>query len=616
MRIVQLLSQTHLTGAEAHAVTLVEGLIAKGHHVVLISDRIHLATRAGFVSRPIHAAKGLFARRREVAWLRDYILKEKIDLVHAHSRAAVRIAYRATRDTPAALVSTIHGRQHFSWGKRLRDHYGERVIAVCEALKNHLVTDFHMRPSRIRVLGNPIDRVTVPFLGHGVSQKGNCYPWLLVTRWTGPKGERAVELLQSVILPLLEKHPGLLFDWAGTPPEIGSAAESVLKTCQDRFPTRFRALGFIDPLEDKFPEYALVLGAGRVALAATGAGIPCFAFGEAETCGVIRTSNLSAALASNFGDISPTTANEPLNLELTRRDLSGFLENERPTEEELNQIAMRVRDRSETAIVVHDVLEIYSSARLIKHHPRPIPVLMYHQVTDAEIETPHRIFVTAATFQKHLQTFRKHGRQTLTFLDLLDFKEGRRPWAEFPKHPLILTFDDGYENNLRLAMPLLKEYGFRAIIYLLADSALAKNTWDEGASPQVPLLTPKQRKELANSGVFEIGSHGFRHQRLPGMTEVEARSELHDSRKQLEAELGVKIPSFAFTYGDIDEHSAEQARRAGYAYALNTDRGGIHLEEDPHAIFRVNVFPEDGPGQILKKASWWYRWRYYWKRGK
>ncbi|MBX2986369.1 MAG: polysaccharide deacetylase family protein [Bdellovibrionaceae bacterium] len=611
MKIVQLLSQTHLTGAEAHAAVLAEGLRAQGHEVTLISDRWHLPTSIPFVSRPVHQARG-WRRWREAWWLRRYLRAEKIDIVHAHSRAAVRIAWWATRGLPTALVSTVHGRQHFSWGKRLFDTYGERVIAVCGALKKHLLEDFHVRDSRVRVLGNPL---VLPSADSVRAQASSPRRWLFVTRWTGPKGERAREFL-NLLPEWMDNHPDLEMHLAGSPPEPRTPAARQWGDLQARYGPRLRHLGFVDQVEGIFPSYGLIVGGGRIALAAAALGKACFAFGEASTCGLLRPANLPSALFSNFGDIEPQAQDTPLRADLARREIEEFLRGQEPAPEDLALIAERVRREVEAETVVKDIVSIYQSARLLKRHPRPIPVLMYHQVTESPIDTPHRIFVTRETFRRHLWALRRRGRVALTFQDLLDFKQGRRPLSEFPRRPVILTFDDGYLNNLTLAAPLLKEFGFRAVIFLLADASLRANTWDQGAAPQVPLMTAPERRALFDTGVFEIGSHGFHHRRLPEMRDEEALHELRESARRLREEFGVKIPSFAFTYGDIDERSADLARRAGYDYAVNTDRGAVLLEEDPHAVFRINVFPEDGPAAITKKTSWWYRWRYYFKRGR
>src|SRR5690606_15080536 len=104
--------------------------------------------------------------------------------------------------------------------------------------------------------------------------------------------------------------------------------------------------------------------------------------------------------------------------------------------------------------------------------------LMYHKVPDINIESRHRIFVNKDNFEKHLQFYKSQGFTTLHFSELAEYWSLKRDPSTFPKKPLILTFDDGYIDNLKNAGPLLQKYGFKAVIYLLADNEVRYNYWD------------------------------------------------------------------------------------------------------------------------------------------
>lgn len=605
MRIVHLLSQTHLTGAEVHALTLAAEMSVPEDRVWVISDALHAPTSAEFIARPIHGARG-WRRWREILFLRRLIREHDIDVVHAHSRAAVRVAWWATRGTPAALVSTIHGRQPPSPGKRLFDFYGERVIAVCAELKKQLLRELGLRDERIRVLGNP-----VPLSERPVT-RDPAKPWLLATRWTGPKGERAREFLRQVALPALRADASRTLVIAAPDPTTQPELAKDWELWKREFGPRLVSLGTVGQLEKNLSPYSLVFGGGRVAIAALLEGLPVIAFGEAGTCGWVSIENYERARASNFGDMIDEAVSRPLEAVRIRADLPRA---QAADPDQLLALRERARADFEAARVTREVRAIYQSAVALRRHPRPIPVLMYHQVTPEPLQTPHRIFVTRERFREHLALFLRTGHTTLTFGELLAFKEGRRPWSEFPRKPLILTFDDGYRNNLEHAAPLLYEHGMKAVIFLLCDPGLNHNSWDAGEVPESPLLSPDERQRLRATGVFEIASHGFSHKKMTEMSDAEARHELAASKSHLEHEFRQPVHAFAFTYGAVDERGPELAREAGYAYALNTDRGALRLEDDPHRVFRINVFPEDSGARLRKKISWWYRYRYRWTRG-
>ena len=181
---------------------------------------------------------------------------------------------------------------------------------------------------------------------------------------------------------------------------------------------------------------------------------------------------------------------------------------------------------------------------------------------------------------------------------------------------MVLTFDDGYRDNLETASPLLKKYGFRAQLFLLADTNINSNVWDaDGSEPAHEIMSSAERQAWKASA-YEIGSHGFRHQKITEFSLEEAQKEISNSKLALEDEFKVPVQSFAFTYGITRLEGAEMAQRAGYEYALNTDTGGMLIEEDPYSIFRVNIFPNETTSSLRKKTAKWYRRYYKFKRKK
>ena len=235
---------------------------------------------------------------------------------------------------------------------------------------------------------------------------------------------------------------------------------------------------------------------------------------------------------------------------------------------------------------------------------------MYHQIVEPGFTSPHKIYVTEHRFDEHMSYLKSAGFQSITFKDLLDFKSN--PDRPFPKRPVIVSFDDGYENNYLKALPILKKNGMRAVFYLLTNPH-SYNYWDaDSNAPQLKLMTPDQRKALAQD--MEIGSHGFDHKKLSTMTEAQAIHEFEESKKLLEAEFETSILSYAYTYGDRSDRDIQLAKRAGYPFAVNTTRGVLHFADNPHNLFRVSMFPTDTVSDLKRKTRSWYRRYYYFKR--
>lgn len=611
MRVLMLLSQTEITGAEVYALQVAEELQKRGHRLFFISDTLTVKTDIPYFSRPIHP-RGLWNRVSNIFFLRHFIKHHKIDLIHAHSRAAVRVASWACLGTKTALVSTVHGRQHFSWSKRVVNLYGQHIIAICENIKNHLIKDFDVAKRFITVIGNPLTEKNLPFVEKLPHQKKIA----LVGRTSGPKGLQSQFLIKEILPRLLMKFPDLKVDLLGGPLEnFKDDTRQLIQDLNRKYPGCFQHRS-PPHLEEAIENYDLVFGAGRIAIAALMRGVPLWAIGENSSLGLATARNFIEMCRSNFGDIGCKAQKEPLQEEKIYHELLDFFAAPPPELISRKQLqSMAIKEFGQRSILDR-IEKIYKAAVFRQHCPRFLPILMYHQVTEDTLQTPHRIFITSENFEKQLASFQSWGFQSLTFSEINDFMEGRKPWVDFPRKALMLTFDDGYRNNLTHALPLLKKYNFKAVIYLLANHHLQSNTWDVGEVPETPLLSPAERQELASSGYFEVGSHGLEHRRLPEMGFHEAERQLEESKIFLEKEFGQKVISYAFTYGDRRDDLADLAFRIGYQFILNTDQGGFHLSAPTTSIFRVPIFPEDQGAKLRRKLQPWYRRYFYWTRKK
>ncbi len=91
---------------------------------------------------------------------------------------------------------------------------------------------------------------------------------------------------------------------------------------------------------------------------------------------------------------------------------------------------------------------------------RGLPILMYHHVDPTRKDA---LTVTAEQFAAQLRFLATAGYQSITCRDVVDHLEHG---TALPARPVLLTFDDGYVNNLEYAYPLLVEHGFKATIFL------------------------------------------------------------------------------------------------------------------------------------------------------
>ncbi len=602
MNILHVLSQFEVTGAEAYAATLVEQQAARGHRLFVVSDTLTLPFRATCLNIPI-GRRSYLRRLANIRWLVRFIRQNDIHLVHAHSRAASWVCFFATRRTRTPFISTVHGRQHIHPSSTTFNIYGRNILAVCPSIEEHLVADLGIPDKYITAVPNGFSprlwkkqspnatkRKT-----YGVSEKTTV--WAFIGRLTGPKGDVARFLLNQVIPPLQKLKKFTFFIIGGTkiPPDIPQLVEKINSSGERRSVV---LMGYQENISDFLSAADLVFGSGRVAIEALLLGKPVVACGESQYIGLVNEENVDLAIHTNFGD-----AGKPLPVQppLVLSELQSFLK--RPSRP-APSLVRRIRLHYNIEAVEDSIQRSYERARVETLSPSVIPVLLYHRVIPQPLHGRlSGLAVTVEQFERQLRALRRGGFTTITFSDYAAFARGER---SLPKRPVILTFDDGYEDNYTFAFPLLQRYTMRAVIYLVADWSRRTNFWDHD-QPQVPLLQPAQIREMARAGI-EFGSHTLTHPRLPSLARDRARKEISVSKARIEDLLGAQVLSFAYPYAVYSEQTKELVAEAGYRYAVAGDNGPSVFYEDMLEIRRVQVFPWTGTFGFWKKTRAWYHW--------
>lgn len=603
MNIAHLLSQNQLTGAEVYACQLISEQISSQHKVLQISNGFFFPSLAEQIQLDVETQNGI------QFWISVFKFKKilktyQIHVVHSHSRAAAKLAYWATLKTQIAHVSTIHGRQHVSFSKKLINHYGQYQIPVCENIQKQLVHEFKYPKNKVKLLRNGVDLKKFFFKKSELNKPVQILRIAIIGRLSGPKKDRTLNFIKALGQIQNRLFSQYIIDI------IGSEKTDLSFTLPSHIQINFTP--HVELKAEFYQKYDLIVGSGRVCVESTLSGVACIAFGEAAYHGLIRQSNYKTFLESNFGDITNQSFGSPTVTSLEIETALHELNKLQPSE--LETIALAAEDEFSLKKINSKITKIYEMSYLNKIYSKWIPILMYHKIPNQDLDSVHKIFVNQSRFEKHLRFFKFMGFETLNFTDLQEFAQAKKPAHLFPNKPLILTFDDGYEDNLKNADHLLKKYKLNAQIFLLADATITHNNWDEKNTDKADKIVALNKRKEWSTSAFAIGSHGCKHERLTEMTDQDALQELIQSKQSLTDEFKKNVNVFAFTYGDIDHRSACLAETAGYDFAVNTDRGGLFLTDEPYSIFRVNIFPHETYFSLWKKTSSWYRQYYHNKR--
>jgi peptidoglycan/xylan/chitin deacetylase (PgdA/CDA1 family) len=225
-------------------------------------------------------------------------------------------------------------------------------------------------------------------------------------------------------------------------------------------------------------------------------------------------------------------------------------------------------------------------------HERTLVVLMYHKVNGVDGNT---VTVPPGTFDEQMAQLGELGYTVVSLDDVIGHYVERRP---LPERAVLITFDDGYLDNLEHAVPVLQRYGYPAVLfapigYLGAKRPLPHDEHLAARGIVNRTLDWNQLAELEAGGV-RVESHGIGHRPLADLEVDEAAREITLSKLRLEEALGRPIRAFAYVKGSEAHYRPVHLsllRQAGYDVAFTSISGGNGSHSDPLQLHRYNVEP-------------------------
>jgi peptidoglycan/xylan/chitin deacetylase (PgdA/CDA1 family) len=198
---------------------------------------------------------------------------------------------------------------------------------------------------------------------------------------------------------------------------------------------------------------------------------------------------------------------------------------------------------------------------------------MYHRLTLRPDDHPYSL--VAARFRSQLKILRTLGYRSVSPVEIARAARSETP---LPRRSVAITFDDGYRDTLTLALPILREFGFTAVCYLVADRVGKASDWTDPA----PLMGWSEARAWLDAGM-EIGSHSLTHPDLTRVSLTELRREVESSRALLEDRLGRPAPTFAYPFNRLGPRELEAVAGAGYEAAC----AGPDIHDSLFALTRV-----------------------------
>lgn len=220
-----------------------------------------------------------------------------------------------------------------------------------------------------------------------------------------------------------------------------------------------------------------------------------------------------------------------------------------------------------------------------------VPILMYHRVAYAGASGELNV-VGQKSFDRQMKFLYKHGYQVISLDDLVD---GILKGSLFNRRSVVITFDDGYEDNYIKAFPTLKKYDFPATIFVISDSV---------GTPG--FMTWQQLKEMQDANV-KVGSHTRHHVYLPDVhDQSQLENEITNSKKLLESNLETQVEYFSYPSGGYTEEIKEIVKNAKYKGACATNRGYDRFNTGVFELKRIRINNNDSAVVMWAKLSGYY----------
>jgi len=236
-----------------------------------------------------------------------------------------------------------------------------------------------------------------------------------------------------------------------------------------------------------------------------------------------------------------------------------------------------------------------------------LTVLVYNRIIDEEqLNEPHftnddtlqSTIVLTKEFEKQMAYLAKHNYTSLTGEEFYLYMQNK---ITVPKNSVLITFDDGYKNNLDTAYPILKKYKFTAINFIDTGHITEKNN----ETMQDVTVHDLQK----GSDVFDFQSHTYNFHQINEDGEAYLVSE---KQSEIQKDIGISLVNlnkknaiFSYPYGEYDDETIEALKQLNIKMAFTTEGNDARPGMDLYKIPRKTILPDDTIEVFKKKINMW-----------
>ena len=250
-----------------------------------------------------------------------------------------------------------------------------------------------------------------------------------------------------------------------------------------------------------------------------------------------------------------------------------------------------------------------------------VAILMYHAFTEDEADTGS-LYTPASEFARQLSALRDAGYTSVGYADLIEFVNGD---GRLPEKPLLISIDDGYQNNLDLAAPLLERYGFCSNIAVIGVS-IGHKTYKDTDIPITPHFSLEDARPWVERGVLTVTTHSYDMHQIAAVDGNDCRRGVLQMRGEAEPDYiaaltqdytraqeqlaglpGTPLPVFTYPNGAYSELSERVLQELGVQVTVTTEGGANRLvkgePETLRLLHRIHVWRGTKPDMLLSRID-------------
>lgn len=229
-------------------------------------------------------------------------------------------------------------------------------------------------------------------------------------------------------------------------------------------------------------------------------------------------------------------------------------------------------------------------------------ILLYHSIGRRVEDDILGIRVSREDFFSQMRFLYDNKYNVVRLIDLIKSIQNN---AEMPKKSIVITFDDGYKDNLTEAIPILKEFNFPALIFTCLGYIESNKKELDDYWTKWDFLTREDLCHLLNFDI-DIGLHSMTHRRLTGLNYNEITEEIINAKTKLESYINKQVNLFSYPHGTFNNAIIDMLKVNGFIGACCSIMGKNDSSVNLYQLKRTEIVRDDTIFEFKKKLNGYY----------